>query len=180
MTSLRLNLTALPTIKCRLAEHYQDIFQGEQQQSLQREVGDFILRRKDGLIAYQLAVVVDDISQNITHIIRGSDLLSSTPRQRYLTQLLQGQFPDYGHIPVATNAIGQKLSKQHKAKGIDDQRAFDNVCQALTFLHHPPPSEIVDNRNIDELLTWATLYWQRQNVPSAMSLVIDHIVARDS
>lgn len=179
MTSTRVNLNSLSEQSLFIAEHYSDLFQGSQSQSLQREVGDFILRRKDKLFAYQLAVVIDDIEQGITHIIRGSDLLSSTPRQRYLTLLLQQQLdlsadlPIYGHIPVATNTIGQKLSKQHKAKAIDDNTAFDNLCRALLFINHPPPSEITATGDISCLLKWATTHWQRKNIPQALSFVVE-------
>lgn len=173
LTSVRISLAALNEQQLSLAEHYTDLFQGKQTQSLQREVGDFILRRKDGLIAYQLAVVVDDIEQEITHSIRGSDLLSSTPRQRYLIQLLQGTIPTYGHLPVASNHLGQKLSKQHKAKGIEDKVAFDNLCKALDFLHHTPPNDIKKERDLQSLLQWSIGHWDRQHIPSAMSFAVE-------
>jgi len=173
LTSVRIGLTGLNQQQLALAEHYIDLFQGLQVQSLQREVGDFIVRRKDGLIAYQLAVVVDDIEQGVTHNIRGSDLLSSTSRQRYLIQLLNGSLPSYGHVPVATNHLGQKLSKQHKAKGLDDQKAFDNLCKALVFLHHSPPAHIKEERNIEYLLQWSIKCWDRQRIPSSMSFATE-------
>ena len=176
MTSTRVALDKLNKNQMASAEHFEDIFQGAQQQNLRTQVGDFILRRKDGLVAYQLAVVVDDMEQGVTHIIRGSDLLSSTPRQQYLQLLLgstAGALPTYGHIPVATNAIGQKLSKQHKAKGIDDSLAFENLCQALTFLKHSPPDDVCRHRHIDRLLAWAIEHWDRQRIPQAMSFIVD-------
>ncbi len=183
MTSTRIHLGALAPNTLTLAEHYSDLFQGTQTQSLKKEVGDFILRRKDGLFAYQLAVVVDDITQQITHIIRGSDLLSSTPRLRYLNLLIQpflsaspaqrDTLPIFGHIPVATNKIGQKLSKQHKAKGLDDKQAFDNLCHALTFLKQPLDAHIVDSRDIPSLIRWAIQHWQRTLIPQALSFVVD-------
>jgi glutamyl-Q tRNA(Asp) synthetase len=179
MTSTRIRLDTLDAHQLSVAEYYQDLFQGEQQQSLHKEVGDFILRRKDNLFAYQLAVVCDDITQGVTHIIRGSDLLSSTPRQRYLTQRLTQttgidyQLPQYGHIPVASNKLQQKLSKQHKAQAIDNNNAFNNLCRALTFLHHAPPKEIVTQTDIPQLLTWATHHWERKNIPRALSFVVE-------
>ena len=183
-TSTRLYINEQLTQTLSISEYYQDIFQGPQHQSLKKEVGDFILRRKDGLIAYQLAVVIDDIDQKITHIIRGSDLLSSTPRQRYLMLLLQEymhakpaspapHLPHYGHIPVATNNIGQKLSKQHKASPLDNNKAFDNLCQALSFLNHEIPKHIKDTHHIDTLLQWAIEHWHRENVPKALSFVVE-------
>lgn len=176
MTSTRVAVNRLSDKQLYIAEHYEDLFQKEQQQHLAKEVGDFILRRKDGLVAYQLAVVVDDIEQGVNYIIRGSDLLSSTPRQRYL-QLLLGVKPDalpcYGHIPVATNAIGQKLSKQHKAEGIDDQTAFDNLYLAMTFLKHPAPKHIFQQGKIEALLQWGIDHWDRQRIPQALSFTVD-------
>jgi glutamyl-Q tRNA(Asp) synthetase len=179
LTSVRVHLDSLSDEQRYTAEHFRDIFQGTQQQSLKNAVGDFILRRKDGLFAYQLAVACDDIAQGVTHIIRGSDLLSSTPRQRYVIQLLKQQqhlpypLPNYGHIPVASNRHHQKLSKQHKAKPLDDKQAFTNLCRALAFLHHPVPSDIQQHANIDHLLTWAVSAWQRDNIPQALSFVVE-------
>ena len=94
---------------------FADGIQGDYVQNLEHEVGDFILRRRDGLFAYQLAVVADDAAQKITHVVRGYDLVSSTPRQIYLQQLLGLPTPSYAHIPIIVNELGQKLSKQHFA-----------------------------------------------------------------
>ena len=101
--------------------HFKDTIQGEVSQNLARDIGDFIIKRADGLFAYQLAVVVDDAAQNVTHIVRGADLLDSTPRQIYLQQLLGFATHDlnkisYSHVPVAVNAQGEKLSKQTLAR----------------------------------------------------------------
>lgn len=184
LTSTRIHLQCLSDNELFVAEHYHDLFQGEQQQSLQQEVGDFILRRKDGLFAYQLAVVCDDIFQGITHIIRGSDLLSSTPRQRYLIQLFNQQshtslhqttypLPDYGHIPIASNKLHQKLSKQHKAKPLDDTQAFDNLCRALAFLKHPAPQDIQQQKSMHDLVVWAIAAWRREKIPQTLSFVVE-------
>ncbi len=192
MTSTRLSLQGLSNEQILLAENYHDVFQSDQTQSLSGEVGDFILRRKDGLFAYQLAVVADDITQGITHIIRGSDLLSSTPRQRYLWLLLQSlndkpsfksqrendntthPLPTYGHIPVASNHLGQKLSKQHRAIPINDQLAFDNLCFAFRFLQQSPPNEIIESKNITSLLQWGSDHWQRKSIPQTLSFVVEN------
>lgn len=167
------------------AEHYTDLFQGKQTQSLRNEVGDFILQRKDGLFAYQLAVCIDDIEQGITHIVRGSDLLPTTHGQRYLTLLLKKylyknahyskntSLPQYGHIPVATNANGDKLSKQKKAPPIDDALAFNNLCRALIALNHPAPIDIMQSENIHTLVEWAKKNWRRENIPRTLSFVVD-------
>lgn len=98
---------------------FDDRWQGRQCQDLETELGDFVLRRADGLWAYQLAVVVDDAAQGITHIVRGSDLLDSTPRQIHLQHLLGLPTPSYLHVPVVVNAEGEKLSKQSGAQAID-------------------------------------------------------------
>ncbi|ODV41560.1 glutamyl-Q tRNA(Asp) ligase [Cupriavidus sp. UYMMa02A] len=98
---------------------FDDRWQGRQCQDLETEVGDFVLRRADGLWAYQLAVVVDDGLQGITHIVRGDDLLDSTPRQIHLQHLLGLPTPAYLHVPVVVNAAGEKLSKQSGAQAID-------------------------------------------------------------
>lgn len=150
---------------------YLDVFQGPQQQSLLTEVGDFIVHRKDGLFAYQLAVVVDDIAQRITHTIRGYDLIDSAPRQHYLMERLGYTPPTMGHIPVAAFQHGQKLSKQNHAPALDNKLALDNLYQALQFLGQQPPSQLA-HTNIAELLGWAVTHWQRSRVPSVTSIVV--------
>jgi glutamyl-Q tRNA(Asp) synthetase len=104
---------------------FDDRWQGRQCQDLETEVGDFVLRRADGLWAYQLAVVVDDGLQGITHIVRGADLLDSTPRQIHLQHLLGLPTPTYLHVPVVVNAVGEKLSKQSGAQAIDTSAPLD-------------------------------------------------------
>ncbi|MDE2429873.1 MAG: tRNA glutamyl-Q(34) synthetase GluQRS [Burkholderiales bacterium] len=98
---------------------FEDRLCGVQRQDLSAEVGDFVLRRADGFWAYQLAVVVDDAAQGITHIVRGADLIDSTARQIYLQRLLHLPTPAYLHVPVVTNADGEKLSKQTGALAFD-------------------------------------------------------------
>ncbi len=121
---------------------FTDAIQGEVTQNLARDIGDFILKRKDGLFAYQLAVVLDDAEQGITHVVRGADLLNSTPRQIYLQQLLDFTTPHYAHVPVVVNARGEKLSKQTLANPITPESAPALVFEALCFLGQNPPSEI--------------------------------------
>lgn len=171
--STRIRTDILKKDQLKAAEEFIDIFQGPQYQPLQSTCGDFILKRKDGLAAYQLAVVVDDIEQQITHVIRGYDLLDSTVRQRYLFKLLSAPSPHYGHIPVATNAEGQKLSKQHKAQPLDDSTAFSNLCEALSFLKHPAPEGIVNTKSIDTLLHWAIKNWERKRIPQDTGFVVE-------
>ena len=99
---------------------YRDRLQGPQAQDLGRDVGDFVVRRADGLYAYQLAVVVDDALQGITDVVRGADLLASTPRQILLQRLLACPRLAYLHVPIAINAVGEKLSKQTRAPPLPD------------------------------------------------------------
>jgi glutamyl-Q tRNA(Asp) synthetase len=109
---------------------FKDRMKGVQSQDLTTQVGDFVLRRGDGLFTYQLAVVVDDHLQDITHIVRGEDLLSNTARQLYLQQILGYQIPSYLHLPLVTNAAGEKLSKQTQALEIDTSNT-DAILNSL-------------------------------------------------
>jgi len=123
-----LRIRVAGTVKLR------DRVQGELTQDLAREVGDFVLRRADGQFAYQLAVVVDDAEQGVSDVVRGADLLESTPRQIYLQRLLGFPIPRYLHVPVVVDANGAKLSKQTDARGIDRV----DLQRALRFLGQPP------------------------------------------
>ncbi|MDR1888802.1 MAG: tRNA glutamyl-Q(34) synthetase GluQRS, partial [Zoogloeaceae bacterium] len=118
---------------------FRDSIQGEQFQDLARDVGDFVLLRADGQFAYQLAVVVDDAEQGVTRIVRGADLLDSTPRQIWLQHCLGYATPRYAHVPVAVNAAGEKLSKQTLAPPLDADKAAENLVAALDFLGQHPP-----------------------------------------
>jgi glutamyl-Q tRNA(Asp) synthetase len=111
-----------------------DRVQGEREQNLQREVGDFVLYRADGQVAYQLAVVVDDAGQGVTDVVRGADLLDSTTRQIHLQRLLGYPVPRYLHVPVAVNAAGEKLSKQTGAPAVDASRRDELLARVLAFL----------------------------------------------
>ena len=117
-----------------------DRVQGRHEQALSRDIGDFVLYRADGLFAYQLAVVVDDAEQGVTDVVRGADLLDSTPRQIYLQQLLGMRTPRYLHVPVALDAAGEKLSKQTGAAPLDASRTA--LAQALAFLGQPPAATL--------------------------------------
>lgn len=143
---------------------FDDLIQGPQSQQLDRAVGDFVVRRRDGLPAYQLAVVVDDAAQGITHVIRGADLLDSTPRQIYLQRTLGLPTPRYGHFPVLTNRQGQKLSKQHCAPALDDTRPVDNLLAALGHLGQTLPA--ARPASAGELLQWAAGHWQLSAIPA--------------
>lgn len=160
--ALRL-LTEPTNSDLRVCYSFEDIFFG--QVTSHEQLGDFIVRRKDGLFAYQLAVVVDDVFQGISHVIRGADLIDSTPPQRYLFACLDAPVPQFGHLPLALNAQGQKLSKQHGAKAIDDKQARDNIIAALGFLNHTIPVEL-QQANIEEILQWAIAHWDRRSIPT--------------
>ena len=144
-----------------------DRVQGGVKETLDGPKDDFILKRKDNFFAYQLAVVVDDWQQGITHIVRGSDLLSSTGRQICLFKELNAELPSYAHIPVVENSLGQKLSKQNHAQALDDGDALANLFEALRFLGQSPKRELLD-ASIEEIVTWAVGQWQIENVPKQM------------
>ena len=149
-----------------------DAIQGDISQNLPTQVGDFILKRKDGFFAYQLAVVVDDALQNITHIVRGADLLDSTPRQIYLQNLLDFTLPHYAHVPVASNAAGEKLSKQTLAKPIDSGIASHLIVEALSFLGQMPPLAL-KNASLAECWHWAIKHWNLASVPRQEKIIIN-------
>lgn len=143
---------------------FRDAIQGEYRQRLDREVGDFVLRRADGLFTYQLAVVVDDAVQGVTHVVRGADLLDSTPRQIYLQRLLGLPTPDYAHLPVAVDARGSKLSKQTGAPPLDERDPGPGLWAALRFLGQTPP-EVLQQESPAAILAWARLHWRLERVP---------------
>lgn len=135
-----------------------DAAQGLQSQRLESETGDFIIKRRDGLIAYHLAVVADDFDQGITEIVRGIDLMDSTPRQIYLQQQLGMRTPQYLHIPVATNVHDQKLSKLTGAQPLSAERAGPTLVSALRALQQRPP-ETLAGQNLDAIWLWAMDHW---------------------
>lgn len=147
-----------------VSARFHDRIQGDLEQNLARDVGDFIVKRADGLFAYQLAVVVDDAFQGITHVVRGADLLWNTPRQIYLQGLLGLPTPVYAHVPLITNAAGQKLSKQTLAPALPEAGRGAVLALALAVLGHPPPPELND-AGPAELLAWAGAHWRIENVP---------------
>ncbi|PKO46217.1 MAG: tRNA glutamyl-Q(34) synthetase GluQRS [Betaproteobacteria bacterium HGW-Betaproteobacteria-22] len=162
---LKPHVTAAWRIKTNQAEiSFNDAIQGNIRQMLSQQIGDFILKRADGLFAYQLAVVVDDAAQGITHIVRGADLLDSTPRQIYLQQMLSYNTQQYAHIPVANDVAGQKLSKQTLAEPIDTNDASVTLWKALHFLGQQPPDEI-KNVILAEVWHWALTHWNLAYIP---------------
>jgi glutamyl-Q tRNA(Asp) synthetase len=144
---------------------FHDRIHGDLQQNLAHEVGDFIVKRADGLFAYQLAVVVDDVFQGVSHVVRGADLLWNTPRQVYLQGLLGAPTPVYAHVPLIINAAGQKLSKQTLAPALPETGRRAVLAQALAALGHAPPADLVGT-GAEELLAWAVAHWQIETVPT--------------
>jgi glutamyl-Q tRNA(Asp) synthetase len=143
---------------------FEDALQGRFCQDLAAEVGDFVVLRADGYFAYQLAVVVDDADQGINHVVRGADLMASTPRQICLQRHLGLPQPTYLHLPAAVNAAGEKLSKQTRAKPIDGMRPQQVLTAALAFLGQRPPAELAE-ADLDSLWRWAIMHWDRSLLP---------------
>jgi glutamyl-Q tRNA(Asp) synthetase len=151
---------------------FEDLIQGQINQQLEAQTGDFIIRRKDTLFAYQLAVVVDDAFQQVTHVIRGYDLLDSTPRQIYLQAKLGYSTPHYGHVPVVVNELGQKLSKQHFAVPVSKENSQSMLFLGLKFLAQDPPAEL-QHAPVSEQLDWATAHWHIHTVPKLANIPQD-------
>jgi glutamyl-Q tRNA(Asp) synthetase len=143
-----------------------DAVMGPISQDLSKNIGDFVIRRTDGLPAYQLAVVVDDAWQKITQVVRGADLLDSTPRQIALQCALDLPTPDYCHLPLAVLPDGRKLSKQLGSDPVHAAQPEDALAQALTFLGHEPPIGLT----LDRLWDWAMSHWDLQRVPRQQHL----------
>lgn len=164
------------TAALRLRTHnnaikFTDTIQGQYSQKLESEVGDFPLKRRDGYYAYHLAVVIDDAGQGITHVVRGCDLLDSTPRQIYLQTLLNLPTPEYSHLPVAVNNKGQKLSKQTYAKAIRVDQAPPLLWTVLKFLGQQPPDEL-ECETLNTLWEWAIEHWRLEKVPRTEKIAI--------
>ncbi len=143
---------------------FDDVLQGQVRQNLETAGGDFVLYRADRVYAYQLATAVDDAEQGITDVVRGADLLESTPRQIYLQQLLGWPTPRYLHVPVAVNAAGEKLSKQTRATAIDAMRPLPALLAAMQFLGQDPPREL-GAAGIGEFWRWALAEWRAPRLP---------------
>lgn len=148
---------------------FDDAVQGRNCQNLARGAGDFVLLRADGYFAYQLAVVVDDADQGVTHVVRGADLLDSTPRQIFLQRCLGLPTPAYAHLPVAVNADGEKLSKQTLAQAIDARNPVDALVAAMGFLGQGVPQEMWRVTTAD-FWVWAKSAWRLERVPRQRSL----------
>lgn len=148
---------------------FADRVQGRLAQCLATDVGDFVLRRADGPYAYQLAVVVDDALQGVTDVVRGADLIDSTPRQIWLQRCLGAPLPRYLHLPVATNAAGEKWSKQTRAPALDGRSPAPALVRALRFLGQPLPPD-GDRLPPAELLQWAVVHWSPAAIPATRAV----------
>ncbi len=133
-------------------------------QVLERDVGDFVIRRADGYTAYQLAVVVDDADQGINQVVRGADLLLSTPRQLWLQELLGFPRPEYAHVPLLLDSQGRKLSKQDQAHPLSDRNPLPALLFSWRFLGQAPPEETPSS--VQEFWKWAKTHWNIGTVPS--------------
>lgn len=144
---------------------FEDGLQGVLTGNLAEQHGDFILKRKDGIIAYQLAVVIDDHLQQINHVVRGCDLLAETPKQIYLQGLLGLPAPDYKHVPIIVDSEGYKLSKQTLATAVAVNNPANTLLALLRLLKQNPPEELA-GAPVNNLLAWGIGHWR----PEALSL----------
>jgi len=149
--------------------HFTDRLQGPVNENLAEQVGDFILRRADGLYAYQLAVVLDDAEQGITDVVRGTDLLDSTCRQIWLQHRLRLPTPNYLHLPIAVKEDGAKLSKQTFAAPLDRDQPTLQLAQALRFLGHPVPATL-EQESPSSFLQWAIAGWDPDLLPRTRTI----------
>jgi glutamyl-Q tRNA(Asp) synthetase len=151
-TSIRLRTNDAPIV-------FDDALQGRVVQHLESGSGDFVICRRDGLIAYHLAVVVDDEQQGVTEVVRGIDLLDSTPRQIWLQRTLGFKTPHYAHIPVITNSSGEKLSKSTHAPGITMDNIAPALIEALRALQLAPPAKLT-RESVANIWSWAVENWR--------------------
>lgn len=137
---------------------FQDALQGLISHRLAEQDGDFVIKRKDQVFAYQFAVVIDDHLQQINHVVRGVDLLEATPKQIYLQQILNLVTPEYLHVPIIIDQQGYKLSKQTLATAVDIRTPQAVIFELLVLLKQNPPQALA-NATVDELLDWAIEHW---------------------
>jgi len=153
---------------------FDDLVQGHCRYDLETDIGDYVLLRADGLFAYQLATGIDDAEQGITEVVRGSDLLDSTPCQILIQQGLGLDTPEYCHLPVVLSDSGQKLSKQNKANSLVSSQANELLWLSLVFLGHLPPLELRAAQTV-ELWQWAIENWQIAKVPKQKTIPVSDI-----
>ena len=144
---------------------FEDAIIGEYRQSLGADCGDFVVKRRDGLFAYQLAVVVDDADQGITEVVRGADLLDSTPRQIYLQQSLNYPRPNYCHVPLLLDREGRKLGKSEGAAELRPERPAKSLYAALEHLGQQPPADLA-SAGTGDIWQWALENWDIRKIPT--------------
>lgn len=150
-----------------------DLLQGEYSQQIRLEIGDFIIKRADGYFAYHLATVIDDAEQNITEVVRGLDLLESTPRQVYLQRELGLATPDYLHLPVAIDNSGKKISKSDNAQSITANNTISTLFNALTFLGLNPPEQLMQT-DVESILNWGISNWSITQLPKEKEIIVSY------
>lgn len=151
---------------------FEDALQGTQSHNLATEVGDFIILRRDRVYAYHLATVLDDFEQGITEVVRGVDLLDSTPRQIYLQRLLGLSTPAYAHVPVLVDSDGIKLSKQTFADPVDERNPSSILVELLTLLNQNPPRELA-LASKQEILDWAVRNWDISRISALRTVPVN-------
>ena len=153
---------------------FEDALQGEQSHRLESESGDFIVHRRDGLIAYQLAVVVDDELEGVTEVMRGIDIIDSTPRQIWLQKLLGYHTPIYAHLPVVTHPDGDKLSKATGAPGVPLDRIEPMLVAALEALGQVPPGDLTAS-SLADIWQWALSNWKIEALQGVTDIGVDKL-----
>jgi glutamyl-Q tRNA(Asp) synthetase len=150
---------------------FTDRIQGTYRQNVADTVGDFILKRRDQIYAYVLAVTVDDAAQGVTHIVRGADLLDNTPRQIYLQRLLGLAEPSYAHVPVLTEADGGKLAKSRRSVRLSADSPLPQLWSVFSLLGLAPPSALA-SAPITDAWRWAIAQWNLNQVPKRLDLPV--------
>ena len=148
---------------------FSDRIQGSYRQDVAGSVGDFILRRRDRIFAYLLAVVVDDAAQGVTHIVRGADLLDNTPRQIYLQRELGLPLPDYAHVPVLTESDDTKLAKSRRSVRLDAQSVLPQLLSVFSMLGLAPPHSLAA-ASMTDAWDWAIGQWDIGHVPKCLNV----------
>jgi len=143
---------------------FEDGFLGWEERNLEREAGDFVVYRADGVFSFNLVAAVDDAEQGMTDVVRGADLLECSARQIYVLKCLGLPVPRYAHLPIAVDARGEKLSKQTHAAPLDLAHPIAEIVRALRFLDQPPP-EASSADNVHAVWEWATRNWRPQDIP---------------
>ncbi len=151
--------------------HFTDRIQGAFRQDVAAAVGDLLVRRRDRLYAYVLAVVVDDAAQGVTHVVRGADLLDNTPRQIHLQRLLGHETPDYAHVPLLTEPDGRKLAKSSRSVKVDPVTTLPTIVRVFDLLNLTPPAELGE-ATLPEAWGWAIRQWNIHRVPRRLTTLL--------